>query len=272
MRTEACVATKVRGEQSEQAMHLTMACLDRALHDLEATTGVLASADVTVAGRSDALLGRLPDLGACADVVALDGKAPPPAAADAAAVDSARQALADAWAASVAGRFKDARADVETARGALDGVDYTAGAHRASPRRGSCAAPVRRVRRRGVGGYPGVGARARARRFGVGPARGPALAATRRRRPGAQHGGAAALPDDGGEAGATRAVGPSRTFRGAGFGTRRRGGTRRLRTGSATSSAPVDDRARAQRPDDRAVPRTAGRDAVGPRQTERGRA
>lgn len=79
MRTEACEATHVRGEQSEAVMDARMRCLDRRLGELEAYVDVLvnepdrATVERAVDGASD-----LVAISACADVEALSAIVQPP--------------------------------------------------------------------------------------------------------------------------------------------------------------------------------------------------
>jgi eukaryotic-like serine/threonine-protein kinase len=78
MRTDACEATRVRGDQAETVMSLRMLCLDRARAQLKALTEVFASADATVLDRAASATANLPRLSECADVAMLtrDREAP----------------------------------------------------------------------------------------------------------------------------------------------------------------------------------------------------
>jgi tetratricopeptide (TPR) repeat protein len=79
MRTEACEATQVRGEQSAQLMDLRMHCLDRRASELSAMLTVLvqASEPSVVEHALDAASG-LDDVGTCADRASLIAAVPPP--------------------------------------------------------------------------------------------------------------------------------------------------------------------------------------------------
>jgi eukaryotic-like serine/threonine-protein kinase len=123
-RTEACAATTLRGEQSAEVMDLRMACLHGARQHLAAVTEVLASADAEVVLRAHQLVDRLPPLAACSDLEALRAEVPPPHADDAEAVDLAQSRLARARALYDAGRFADARTELDEVERALDGVGY----------------------------------------------------------------------------------------------------------------------------------------------------
>lgn len=81
MRREACEATRVAGEQSEEVLDLRMACLDRRLRELDTAARVLAHADADRVEGSTRLVSDLPPLSRCADVDRLRAEAahqPPP--------------------------------------------------------------------------------------------------------------------------------------------------------------------------------------------------
>jgi tetratricopeptide (TPR) repeat protein len=71
MRTSACEATRVKGEQSEELLDLRMQCLDDRVRELRALTGVLASADGAVVGAADRSALALSAVADCADSEAL---------------------------------------------------------------------------------------------------------------------------------------------------------------------------------------------------------
>ncbi len=111
---DACTATRVRHEQSEEALDLRMACLRRDRAELEATIEVLSD-QVSVATLRGAagLVAALPDVSACADVEALLARRRTPHSADVARLEEQRDKLARARALTRAGRVPDARALVE---------------------------------------------------------------------------------------------------------------------------------------------------------------
>ena len=76
--TDACEATRVRGEQSEARLDLRMQCLDDRRKETEELTRLLV-ADRTVADKATQAVQALPSVAACADVVALERprRAPP---------------------------------------------------------------------------------------------------------------------------------------------------------------------------------------------------
>ena len=72
MRTDACKATRVRGEQSEHVLDLRVACLEHHRGELRALVELFAGPiDAAVVEHADAAATALPPLGACADVAAL---------------------------------------------------------------------------------------------------------------------------------------------------------------------------------------------------------
>src|SRR6185503_9110999 len=78
-RTDACRATRVRGDQSERVLDLRMRCLDRRRDELGGLVTALIAAGPDVVGRSvDAAAGLAP-VDACADIAALEAQPPRPA-------------------------------------------------------------------------------------------------------------------------------------------------------------------------------------------------
>ncbi|HEY8211666.1 MAG TPA: serine/threonine-protein kinase [Myxococcaceae bacterium] len=108
MRQEACIAARVRRDQTEAELELRTACLDRGLTELRYLTDLLAAADEKLAGRAvDAALG-LPPVAFCADLAALRERVPPPAgAAERAAVAELSRRLAEVDALRLAGRWAE---------------------------------------------------------------------------------------------------------------------------------------------------------------------
>ncbi|MDB4958225.1 MAG: serine/threonine kinase family protein, partial [Myxococcales bacterium] len=109
MRTEACEATRVRGEQSEELLDLRMACLDARARELRAFADVLAHADAKTVEKSFQAAQALSPLSDCADSAGL--KAPvrlPANPAIRAQIAELRGNLAEARALDIAGKFKDA--------------------------------------------------------------------------------------------------------------------------------------------------------------------
>jgi eukaryotic-like serine/threonine-protein kinase len=105
---DACEATRIRGEQSEEALDLRMSCLSARLEELRAETELFARADARVvehAVESASLLARPDD---CADVAALREPLRPPADPAARAhVEQAQKKMAEAKARQHAGDYAE---------------------------------------------------------------------------------------------------------------------------------------------------------------------
>ncbi|HEX8793937.1 MAG TPA: protein kinase, partial [Polyangiaceae bacterium] len=71
MRTESCVATRVRGTQSDEALDLRTACLDQRRAELSATVAALSTAAEKLVDDAVKTARALSPLDACADVPAL---------------------------------------------------------------------------------------------------------------------------------------------------------------------------------------------------------
>ncbi len=79
MRTEACQATHLRGEQSESLLDRRMQCLDRRLGEMQALSGLFTRhPDAEVVDQAVQSAHDLADLSRCADGEALMAAVPPP--------------------------------------------------------------------------------------------------------------------------------------------------------------------------------------------------
>ncbi len=79
MRTQACEATRLRGEQSDQLMDLRMQCLDRKLSEIRAMTQFFAHhSDAEVLEKAVPMVVGLSSLDRCADAQALTTAVAPP--------------------------------------------------------------------------------------------------------------------------------------------------------------------------------------------------
>ncbi len=113
MGQESCLATRVRGEQSEQLLDLRAGCLAARKRELASVTAVLASADAEVAREAMRVLDALGPVAACAETAALQQAVPPPDDAETRArVDALREQLAHADVLTRAGKYDDALAEV----------------------------------------------------------------------------------------------------------------------------------------------------------------
>jgi eukaryotic-like serine/threonine-protein kinase len=78
-RTEACEATRVRGEQTERQLLLRFECLDRRLIELGALAEAFGAADLELVSSSGTAAAKLSPLSSCTNVKQLeDRRAPPP--------------------------------------------------------------------------------------------------------------------------------------------------------------------------------------------------
>ncbi|HXU68747.1 MAG TPA: serine/threonine-protein kinase [Polyangia bacterium] len=111
--TDACEATRVRGEQSEALLDLRMQCLDGRRREAEELTRILAT-DKALGDKAVQAVKSLPSVAACNDVAALARPRPTPAAARA-EIEVPRRLLARARAELNALECKDARANASAA-------------------------------------------------------------------------------------------------------------------------------------------------------------
>ena len=105
MYTDACEATRLRGEQSEGLLDRRMSCLEERRRELEALVGVLVDADVAVAERTVVAATSLTPIDPCADVERLMARTAPMDPDSRAKYDALRQQLAEARAFDHAGRI-----------------------------------------------------------------------------------------------------------------------------------------------------------------------
>jgi tetratricopeptide (TPR) repeat protein/tRNA A-37 threonylcarbamoyl transferase component Bud32 len=121
-RLQACEATRVRAERSEESFDLRMRCLDGQLDELAALTGLFGAADGAVVENAVGAAYALPRAEACADTSELRARMRPPREPAArAAVERLDKRLAEVRAQRDAARYApasaDARALVDEARG-----------------------------------------------------------------------------------------------------------------------------------------------------------
>ncbi|MBL9101611.1 MAG: serine/threonine protein kinase [Myxococcales bacterium] len=87
-RDDACAATRIRGEQSEELLDRRMACSRRQIDRVRSVVDALIAADAAVAERAVEVVSKLPEAAQCADIAALTSSVeqpPDPDAAEAAA-------------------------------------------------------------------------------------------------------------------------------------------------------------------------------------------
>jgi len=78
MQRDACEATHVRGEQSDELLDLRVACLGRRAAELDAVTSLLARADADVIDHAVEMVLGVPPVEVCADAEALRAAVPGP--------------------------------------------------------------------------------------------------------------------------------------------------------------------------------------------------
>ncbi|MGZ3408574.1 MAG: serine/threonine-protein kinase, partial [Polyangia bacterium] len=108
MHTDACEATRVRGEQSQELLDLRMTCLDDRRTELKTLGELFASADGAIVEHAAEAAQSLPALAVCADAAALRAPIPPPRDPTAQRrVDEIRTQLARAGALELAARYDE---------------------------------------------------------------------------------------------------------------------------------------------------------------------
>jgi tetratricopeptide (TPR) repeat protein len=105
---EACEATQVRGEQSEEVLDLRMGCLNDRLSGLKALTDLFSDATSEVVERAVDAAHALTPLDGCSDIKQLKALIPPPVPAVKARVEALRRELGRIKALHDAGRYSEA--------------------------------------------------------------------------------------------------------------------------------------------------------------------
>ena len=117
MRTDSCVATRVRGVQSDEALDLRTACLDQRKNELAATVNLLAKANAKLVDDAVTTVSALTTLDGCADVASLRSPyALPRDPAQRRATEAVRKELAEATALLHADKLEEAEGPLTTAR------------------------------------------------------------------------------------------------------------------------------------------------------------
>ena len=125
MRTDACAATRVHGEQTEAQLELRMTCLDGRLRELRALGDRLSTADATTAERAVWAAYNLSELSDCADVEALASPLPPPTdPAERARVEALRGELAEVKSLHEAGQYRSGWTAVQVLTRDVEALAY----------------------------------------------------------------------------------------------------------------------------------------------------
>lgn len=125
MHTDACTATRVRGDQSEAMLDRRMICLQQRRSALDAVVELLLAGGDDAVDHAFAMIERLRPLAPCEDTAALAQDVPPPE--DPQLRDSVahvRDQLARATAAHDAGRYHDALVLADQASSETKALDY----------------------------------------------------------------------------------------------------------------------------------------------------
>jgi serine/threonine protein kinase/tetratricopeptide (TPR) repeat protein len=108
MHVDACEATRVRGEQSQELLDLRMMCLTDRFTELRTLSDLFSAADAKVVEHAAQSAQSLPSLTSCADTAALKAPTPPPRDPKTLEqVSAVREELARAEALEVATRFDE---------------------------------------------------------------------------------------------------------------------------------------------------------------------
>ncbi len=125
MRTDACEATRVRKDQSEELFDLRVSCLDRRLSTMSALVALLLGADRSLVEGASTAVEQLPDLDACADVAALRLRVSLPSDPRARArIAAAQTQLASADALNQAGKYAEAKRALTVLLPLVDAIGY----------------------------------------------------------------------------------------------------------------------------------------------------
>ncbi|WP_375771948.1 serine/threonine-protein kinase [Archangium gephyra] len=125
LHTNACEATRVRGEQSEELLGRRMRCLDQRLAEVAALTRLFAQADTRVVQHAPRTAEQLSPLAGCSDLAVLEAAGPVPGdAASHPRTEALHSALMEGRMLGAAGRYAEGAARVlpvaEEARAAGD--------------------------------------------------------------------------------------------------------------------------------------------------------
>ena len=125
MAREACVATRIRGEASEEVLDARTTCLDTRRRSLRAATELLASGEVSRESVALDLVYALPDLRPCANLRLLRYlDSPDPDPEQRAKIDAATDALWRAHALAMVGSYDDAREQLGEVAPEIDALGH----------------------------------------------------------------------------------------------------------------------------------------------------
>ena len=122
---DACEATRVRGEQSEELLDLRMLCLKDRLGEVQALLAVLGQADVRAVEKASSAVGALEPVSGCGNAQALKATLRPPAdERSRTQAEAIRKSLSGAKALLSTGNYKDAYEIAARCVGEADALGY----------------------------------------------------------------------------------------------------------------------------------------------------
>jgi tetratricopeptide (TPR) repeat protein/predicted Ser/Thr protein kinase len=125
MHRDACEATRVRREQSEEGLDLRMSCLREREEEAKATVDLLARADSAAVDKAVDAVDALAPVESCVDLNALRAPfAPPATPAARTKVEELRERLATAHALQAMGRYDEALAPAHAVAEEAKALDY----------------------------------------------------------------------------------------------------------------------------------------------------
>jgi len=125
MQTEACEATRIRGEQSEELLDLRAACLSQRMQELKALASLYASADEKLVAKAVDGAQGLSDLEACANIELLKTRVKPPTDPRVRTkVEDVRSRLSTVKAMLESGRYSDALPLAKASAGEAEQLRY----------------------------------------------------------------------------------------------------------------------------------------------------
>jgi tetratricopeptide (TPR) repeat protein/predicted Ser/Thr protein kinase len=122
MHTDACEATRVRGEQSEALLDLRMECLDDRRRELGALTTLFVGADAITVEKATSAVAALTPVSTCADTSALRARVRPPK--DRTRVDALKSELSELQAMRLTGHYQAGQALAQRVLTEARALDY----------------------------------------------------------------------------------------------------------------------------------------------------
>lgn len=123
--TEACEATRIRGEQSEEALDLRMDCFNQRLDEMRALSDLLARAEKKLVEAAPRAASSLASVKSCSELTQLKSRQPlPPEPDKRTTIASVRKQLAQVKALTAAWKYKEALELVKPAADAANALGW----------------------------------------------------------------------------------------------------------------------------------------------------